>query len=160
MSEKLSAQRRYAEEAAIVLAKMGLPPAYGKLLGWLLICDPPHQTSTELATALGLSKGSVSAGIRLLENSRLVRRVPTPGRRGIAYEMDPDGMMRVAESDVYRTFRELMQRGIDLVGGEDKPGAVRLTHTRDFYAFIERELPKLVERFTREHQSKEARDDG
>ena len=73
--------------------------------------------------------------------------------------MVPDAMMRVTESDVYRTFRELMQRGIDLVEGEDEPGAARLTQTRDFYAFIERELPRLVERFKREQQAREVGDD-
>jgi DNA-binding transcriptional regulator GbsR (MarR family) len=152
VSDELSPERRYAEEAGLVLSGMGMPPAFGKLLGWLLICDPPHQTSTELADALGLSKGSVSAGMRMLENGKLVRRVPTPGRRGTAYEMTPDAFLRAVESDQYRVFRELMERGLELLGGENAPGADRLAYSRDFYAFIEREIPKLVERFKREHR--------
>ena len=50
----------------VVLAGMGMPQAYGKLLGWLLICTPAAQSGAELVAALGLSKGSVSAGLRTL----------------------------------------------------------------------------------------------
>ena len=156
---ELSEQRRYAEDAAVVLGGLGLPPAYGKLLGWLLICDPPWQTSTQLATALGLSKGSVSTGMRLLETSGLARRVPVPGHRGHAYEVRPDAIIRIAaDATKFRMFRELMERGLDVVGGEDAPGTERLRMMRDFYAFIEREMPQLVERFEAEYGAKGDRD--
>ncbi|MFY1687077.1 GbsR/MarR family transcriptional regulator [Plantactinospora sp. WMMB782] len=137
---------------------MGLTPAYGKLLGWLLICDPPQQTSGELAAALDLSKGSVSTGMRLLERSGFVRRVPVPGRRGHAYEVAPDAIIRtVVEPTRFRVFRELMDRGVQLAGGPDAPRADRVRITRDFYAYVERELPALVERF-RADQRKGAAD--
>lgn len=147
LSPELSGERQYAEEAGVVLAGMGMAPAQGKLLAWLLICDPPQQTSTEMAHALGLSKGSVSTGIRMLEATNLVRRVPTPGRRGIAYEMSPDAITQAVRSDQFRIFRELMERGLAVVGGAGTPRGARLEYTRDFYAFIEREAPRLVERF-------------
>ncbi|MGW4498003.1 GbsR/MarR family transcriptional regulator [Micromonospora sp. NPDC004336] len=152
---ELSDQRHYAEDAAVVLGGLGLPPAYGKLLGWLLICDPPWQTSAQLAEALGLSKGSVSTGMRLLETSGLARRVPVPGHRGHAYEVRPDAIIRIAaDATKFRAFRELMERGLTVVGGEDVPGADRLRVMRDFYAFVEREVPKLVERFEAEYAEK------
>jgi DNA-binding transcriptional regulator GbsR (MarR family) len=80
-----------SREAGVVLAGMGMPQAYGKLLGWLLICDPQAQSGAELVAALGLSKGSVSAGLRT---------------------------------------------------------------TRDFYAFIETEMPKLIQRFQDEQRGR------
>lgn len=158
MSGGMSPERRYAEEAAVVIESLGLPRAYGKLLGWLLICEPPQQTGGELAAALDLSKGSVSTGMRLLENSGLVRRVAAPGRRGKAYEMVPDAFARAADSGSYRAFRELMERGLAVVG-EASPRARRLRFTRDFYAFIERELPRLVNEFLRQ-KAREGEGDG
>ncbi len=150
MSDAISAERRYAEEAGVVLAGMGLPQAYGKLLGWLLICTPAAQSGAELSAALGLSKGSVSAGLRTLEASGLVRRVAMPGRRGTFFEMTPDAIMRAAGSEKFTAFRRLMDRGLDVLGGEDAPGGERLRTTRDFYAFLEAEVPKLIERFKNE----------
>ncbi|MCM0675990.1 MarR family transcriptional regulator [Micromonospora phytophila] len=151
---ELSAQRRYAEDAAVVLNGLGLPPAYGKLLGWLLVCDPAWQTSSQLAEGLGLSKGSVSTGMRMLETSGLARRVPVPDHRGHAYEVRPDAIIRVAaDASKFRVFRELMERGLTVAGGEDAPHTERLRVMRDFYAFIEREMPKLVERFQAEYDT-------
>jgi len=153
----LSAERRYAEEAGVVLAGMGLPQAYGKLMAWLLICTPAAQSGAELAAALGLSKGSVSTGLRTLEAGGLVRRVAMPGRRGSFYEMTPDAIMRAAGSEKFTHFRQLMDRGLAVVGGEDAPGAERLRTNRDFYAFLEVEVPKLIQRFQDEQRG---RDDG
>jgi len=152
MAAELTAERQYAEEAAVVLAGMGLPPAYGKLLGWLLICSPAAQSGTELAATLGLSKGSISAGLRMLERSGMVRRAAMPGRRGTFYEMAPDAMMRAAGSEQYTRFRQLMDRGLEVLGGPGAPGAERLSQTRDFYAFLERELPLLIKRFQDEQK--------
>jgi DNA-binding transcriptional regulator GbsR (MarR family) len=145
-----SPERKYAEDAALVLEGMGMPRAYGKLLAWLMVCDPPQQTSADLARALDLSPGSVSTGTRVLENNGLIRRVPGPGRHKV-YEMTEDAIMRATQNDNYRIFRELMDRGVQLMGGEDAPRAARLRHNRDFYAYLERELPRLVERFKAEY---------
>ena len=150
MTADITAERRYAEEAAVVLAGMGLPRATGKLLAWLLICEPAAQSGAEMAAALGLSKGSVSAGIRILEGSGLARRVAMPGRRGTFYEMTPDAIMRAAGSEKFTYFRQLMDRGLEVVGGEDAPGAERLRLNRDFYAFLEVEVPALIKRFNEE----------
>ncbi len=156
MSAEIDEQRRYAEEAGLVLSGMGLPQAYGKLLGWLLICTPAAQSGAELAAALGLSKGSVSAGLRTLEASGLVRRVAMPGRRGTFFEMTPDAIMRAAGAEKFTAFRRLMDRGLAVLGGEDAPGGERLRSTRDFYAFLEVEVPKLIQRF----QNERGHDDG
>jgi DNA-binding MarR family transcriptional regulator len=150
----ISPERRYAEEAGVVLAGMGMPQAYGKLLGWLLICTPAAQSGAELVAALGLSKGSVSAGLRTLEASGLVRRVAMPGRRGSFYELTPDAIMRAAGSEKFTQFRVLMERGLEVLGGETAPGAERLRATRDFYAFIETEMPKLIQRFQDEQRGR------
>ena len=163
MSLEVSAERQYGEEFGTVMVGMGLPPAYAKVLGWLYICDPPAQSVTEIATAIGQSKGSVSAGARLLETSELIRRTAVPGRRGTFYQMDPDTIMRVVRDGTqYRIMRELLDRGLDLVeraeavragqdpAGQDPAGqdrADRLRRSRDFYAFLEVELPKLIERY-------------
>ena len=144
------AGRRSAEEVGFVLARRGTTPAFGKLLGWLLICDPPRQTTAQLCEAMGLSKASVSTGMRVLEQSGMVRRVPSQGR-GHAYEMHPDAFARAIDpTDRMRVFIDLMQRGIDLVGDAAAPEASRLRHTRDFYTFMVERTPALMEEFRRQ----------
>lgn len=145
--------RQYVEEFGTVLTGMGLPPAYGKLLAWLLVCDPPAQSVSEIASGTGLSMGSASTGARMLERSGLIRRVAVPGRRGRFYEMTPDAVVRrAADAHQYRQFRELLDQGLALLGDEPGPRTERLRMTRDFYRFMEREIADLVRRFLAEHQ--------
>lgn len=146
-------ERSYAEEAGVVLSGMGLPPAAGKILGWLLICDPPSQTGSDIAAALNLSKGSVSTNMRLLEQGGLILRVPVPGRRGVAYQIEPAGLTRPDITNKIRIFRELLDRGVELAGGPQARTSERLVYLRDFYAFIEREMPLIVERFEAERRN-------
>jgi DNA-binding transcriptional ArsR family regulator len=159
--EEVSPERRYVEEFGTALTGMGLPPAYAKVLGWLLICDPAGQSVSDIARATGVSMGSVSTGARLLENAGLLRRVAVPGRRGRFYEMAPDSFMRVVEQGTsFTRMRQLLDRGLAMLG--DQPGgrAERLRQTRDFYAFVERELPELVRRFKTEYQIEKRDGDG
>lgn len=144
-------EREYADEVGMVLSQLGMPPAYGRLLGWLLICDPPAQTSSQLAEALGLSKGSVSTGMRMLERARLVQRVPTPGR-GHAYQMLPDALLRASDpAGRHLMMRDLMDRGLTMLGDPDSPRTHRLRITRDFHSFIAERIPELMDEFRRVH---------
>jgi hypothetical protein len=64
--------------------------------------------------------------------------------------MTPDAIMRAAGSEKFTYFRQLMDRGLEVVGGEDAPGSERLRLNRDFYAFLEAEVPLLIKRFKEE----------
>ena len=144
-------ERDYADEVGTVLSQLGLTPAYGKLLGWLLVCDPPSQSSGQLAEALGLSKGSVSTGMRMLERAGLVQRVPAPGR-GHAYQMLPDALVRATDPAAkHLMMRDLMDRGLAMLGDDGSPRARRLRITRDFHGFIAERIPGLIEEFRHVH---------
>lgn len=147
------ARQRYAEEFGLLYSTMGMPPAFGKLLGWLMICDPPQQTSAELAEALALSKGSVSTGMRMLEGAKLARRVARPGQRGHAYEVLPDGLVTgtVNGRAIWSSISVLMAKGVELLGGEEVPQAQRVRVARDFFAFIAERVPDLIEEFKRDN---------
>lgn len=142
-----TAARRYAEEVGVALTQMGTTPSFGTLLGWLLICEPRAQTTAQLCEAVGLSKASVSTGMRALEQSGLVRRVPTGGR-GHAYEIHDDAFVRAIDPTAkMRAFLDVLQRGLDLVGDGDAPEAQRLRHSRDFYAFMIERIPALMDEY-------------
>ena len=48
------------------------------------------------------------------------------------------------------TFRRLAERGLTLLGTEEERARKNLEEMRDRYAYAERELPTLFERFERE----------
>jgi len=151
-------ERVFAEEFGVVGERIGMPRGVARLLGWMLICDPPRQSTADLTAALGVSRASISIASRLLEASHLIKRVPQPGRRGHVFELDAQifaGQMDAANP--FRMLREVMERGIDVIGTDTDPRAARLREARDFYAFVEQEVPRTIERYRVQRQRQEVR---
>ena len=127
--------------------RAGMPRMVARLLGWLLICDPPSQGSAEIASALQVSRASVSIATRLLEAGGLIRRMPAPGTRSYRFELEPNAFVSLQAGERFRPWREMAERGLELLDDPEADRGARLRAARDFYAYVEREIPKLIERF-------------
>lgn len=148
MSDDVSPERQFAEEMAILFERFGVPRGAGRLLGWLLICEPARQSTADLVAALGLSKASVSSAVRLLESYRLLTRAVVPGDRSDYYEVRPDAFAAAHDQlGTFRLFVDLMEAGLAAIRDPDGPRAERLRETAAFYRFLECEWPSMVERF-------------
>lgn len=157
MSEQTPrSKQEYAEEFGLYFEHMGMTRMSGRILGWLMVCDPPHQTINELAGALQASKGSISTMTRVLMQIGIVERFSMPGQRRDLYRVRTGGWAAAVESSIaeYRNFRELAERGLGLLDGEPSGARVRLEDMRDVYGFFEHEMPGLIERYKQEHRAK------
>ena len=113
-----SPERRFAEEFGVVGERVGMPRMMARLLGFMLICDPPTQSIAHLQQALGVSRASVSIATRLLQASGLIRRVAEPGTRGYQFEIDPAffaGQMNAANP--FGMLRKVLEDGIQRLPG-------------------------------------------
>lgn len=73
------------EDVALHFEESGLPRIAGRILGLLLVCDPPHRSAQELADQLGASKASISTMTRLLLSGVILEKVGLPGERATYY---------------------------------------------------------------------------
>jgi len=156
-AEMTMAQRELIEEFGLLHEQMGGTRMTGRVSGWLLLCDPPVQSLTEIAEGLGVSKAAVSGATRLLLQSRIVERVGEPGHRGDFYRAlpaDPEGIVPL---DHVRTLHGLIERGLRTVADRDQtqPNYRLMRDLLDFTAFVEAELPSLLARW-RERRPPEA----
>src|SRR5258708_32486457 len=79
----------WVERVAAVFAQhFGLPPITGRILGWLLVCDPPEQSAGEIADAIGASRASLTTSMRLLTAGDLGRRRHRAGGRTTYFRID------------------------------------------------------------------------
>ena len=142
-----SATARLVERFGLFFEQEGLPRIAGRITGYLLLSDEPRSLD-DLATALAVSKASVSTDARRLEAKGFLQRSARPGDRRDFYSIAPDG------------FRTTLQARIDFIhrfGGllhdaERLPTATRTTRDRvtewnAFHQAMAECLAELLERW-------------
>jgi DNA-binding transcriptional ArsR family regulator len=121
--------------------RYGLPPITGRILGWLMICDPPEQSAEEIARAIGASRASLTTNMRLLTGGGLVHRLTRSGGRTAYYRIDDDAWEKVIRQRVesMMAFGRIAEEGMDLIGGSS-PRATRIRAARTFFEWAAERL--------------------
>jgi len=150
LSDENSDIARLVESFGSYYASSGLPRMAGRLVGWLLVCDPPGQSTSDLVASLGSSKSSISTMGRLVEQAGLVTRYRRPGSRETHYRIADGAWQTLIErrGGEIAKLRRLAEHGLAVVGDGRRAG--RLREMRDAFLFWEREWPALVERWKKE----------
>jgi len=154
-TKRQAEQKRLIEDFGILFEESGLPRMAGRILGWLFISNPPYQSAAELCKVVGGSKGSISSMTRLLMHAGLVERIGMPGSRVTYYRIKPGSLSELVKSRlaILSAIPALTERGLAIMKEEDKEIRRRLEEVRDFYVFIGREMPVLLDRW-QEQRSK------
>jgi biotin operon repressor len=147
--ERAREQRLLAEEFGLLSEGMGGTRMTGRVAAWLLLSDPPVQSLTEIASALEVSKAAVSTAVRSLLQGGQVERVSEPGRRGDYYRSRSTRKDAVLQLEHIQAMGMLIQRGLQLVADKDQTQSnyALLHEMGDFIAFLETEVPGLMERW-------------
>ncbi len=147
-----SALTYYIEQWGMLFEQLGATRVMGKILGWLLVCDPPHQTAAEIAGAISASISSVSTATRALAQSAFVERIGMPGERSIHFQVRPGMWSQLIRTRMRHltAMRRLAEEGMRLVASERKERTLRLREIRSYCDFIDSELPALLERWERQ----------
>lgn len=135
----------FAEDLGLMLNGFGLPRMVGRVLGLLLVANPPEQAAEDLADALQASRGSISSATRALISMGLVQRASKPGERRDYFRVKSGGwdeLMR-REMETLTTIRVLAERGLQLIESDDPIARRNLEEMRDTYAYWEQEWPAM-----------------
>lgn len=143
---------RYVEEFGVLFGQLGLPRMVGRVLGVLLVSDPPERTAEELAGVLRASRGSISSATRSLVQMGLVERRARPGERRDYFRVKPGAWRELMhrELETLSTFRRMAERGLGLMVSKNPEAKRGLEEMRDLYAYWEREFPAVLERWEKE----------
>ena len=122
----------------------GTPKMTGRVLGWLLVCDPVQQTAAQLAEELDASKGAISGATGALVRSRLVERLHVRGERADHFRLRPeawdDQVRNRAEAN---DARALIALGLQALGDAPAGRRARLEELDVFYAWWESRMDAL-----------------
>jgi predicted transcriptional regulator len=132
----------------------GLPQMTGRVLGWLLVCDPVEQTAAQVAEALEASKGSISAATNMLVRMKLVERLHVRGERADRFRIRPDAWDDQIRDQTVDEARALLAQGLDALAGEPAARRARLDELDVFYAWWQARMPELVEEWQQYKKTK------
>ena len=147
-------EKRFIEDFGLVFEQSGLPRMAGRILGRLLLSDPPHQSTDQLTEALMASRGSISTTTRLLIQIGLIERVSLPGVRHDYFRIRTGALQQLLKqkAELIVIFRQLAERGLELLEGKAPLTRQGLEEMCNMYAFFEREFPALLERWEQERK--------
>jgi DNA-binding transcriptional regulator GbsR (MarR family) len=143
----------FIEDIGLYFEQVGLPRMAGRILGALLISDPPAQSITDLVERLHASKSSISIMARLLVERGLIERVASPMPRRDYYRFKPGGWSIYMHQwlGLMSGLHQITERGLMLMA--DKPDELkeRLQEAHDLFSSIEQEFPAILEKINQKN---------
>ncbi len=139
------AELDYLERFGRFWETSGASRSTGRIVAWLMICEPKHQSAADLMDALGVSSGTISTLTRQLVDLAMVERVTFPGDRSSYYQLRDHAWLRMIEGQmgVFNQLTELATAGRDLVpAGHSR----RVDELSDVMSFFAVEWPVLMTR--------------
>ncbi|MFB9927688.1 GbsR/MarR family transcriptional regulator [Amycolatopsis halotolerans] len=136
----------FADDAGRHFARQyGMTPMTGRVIGWLLLCDPQQQTIAELASALRASRSAVTSAISELEEWSWIQRTRTAGERVDRVRLAPDVWLHLLDNQSeHASLGALAQRGLDAMTGQPAERRARLEELAEFTKFLAERMPELA----------------
>jgi DNA-binding transcriptional regulator GbsR (MarR family) len=138
-------EAEFVDRMGLFMEMLGAPKTMGRIYGWLMISDPPHQSLTELAGMLEVSKASVSTVIRPMQEGGLVERLPSSARQH-HYRLTPGGFTHVVQVQLERVIAgaAVAELGLAVLGRDRAEERERMAEFRDFCEFSGTEFRDLL----------------
>lgn len=120
-----------------------MPRSVGRVLAYMLLCEPTHQSADQIAQALQLSAGAVSNAVNGLVQVGLLRKVTFPGDRHYYYENNPDGWREASIRSLKSVAHAVT---ITKEGLKISKNNQRLVAMHDMYKVLSTEVDAIVKR--------------
>jgi predicted transcriptional regulator len=142
--------RRFVERFALLLTEAGMARMPARAFAAILAEDSGQLTAAELAERLAVSPAAISGAVRYLTQVGMVVRDREPGAKRDHYRLHGDVWtgMYMSRLSVLQRWEQAMAEGVELLGTE-RPAGRRVEETREFFAFLQDELPAVMEHWRR-----------
>jgi DNA-binding transcriptional regulator GbsR (MarR family) len=145
---------RFIERFTSALMDAGMPRMPARVFVALLATDSGRLTAGELADLLHVSPAAISGALRYLTQVNVLTRERQRGSRRDHYRLLDDSWyeMTLRREQVMARWIAAGNEGVDVLGA-DTPAGRRMAESVEFFEFVRRELPALLERWRAERES-------
>lgn len=144
---------QFIDRMGLIIQAVGLPRTAGRLFGLMALKAGPFSFS-DLEKCLQVSRGSISANTRLLENIGIIERISKPGARQDYFWLAKDPYVRLLQGIAYRmnkaekTVRETQNALSDTMSQQ------RLEELANFYQDLAKVYQRLAGNMTKTGEAK------
>jgi predicted transcriptional regulator len=144
-----AAVRRFVEHMAITFADWGFPRMPARVLMTMMTADEDSLTAAELAERLSVSPAAISGAVRYLVQIGLLARAPHPGSRRERFRLQNDAWYEAStvKAGLFKVISDIADEGVGAVGGAATASGARVAEMRDYFRFIEAEMPDLLRKW-------------
>lgn len=146
----------YVEEFGVFFEGFGGSRMLGRVLGALLVSEPPELSAEELARELKASRGSISHATRTLVQMGMVRRMSKPGERRDYFQVKENAWEETTRQAVsgISAAHKMAERGLSLLDPETPDARASLEQMRDFYDYWGSVIPEFLDRWEQEKRKR------
>lgn len=139
-------KQKFIENIGLFFETQRLPRLAGRMVGYLLISNPPEQSAVEIGETLGMSKGSVSTMTRLLLQMGMIEKVSPFGVKRAYYRIHPRVSERLllARQGEFEQLLHLVEQGLETLETEDETSQQRLAELSTMCKLVIDEVPNLI----------------
>ena len=96
--------------------RYGFPPMVGRVLGYLLVCEPRDQSIAELSEALLASRSAITGALDVLERLHSIQRSRAAGERMDRVRVDlSSAQSRGFDITEYQELADLAREGLEVL---------------------------------------------
>lgn len=139
----------FVEQMGGYFESNGLTRLAGRLLGWLLVCEPERQSSEDLAAALGASSGGISTNARMLSQFGFIERLAVAGDRRTYFRLRPNAFA-AGERHRLQTMVDLQrmaEAGLNALREAPPECSRRLHEMRNLLDYMETALAEALAKY-------------
>lgn len=154
MEDRPTDRSEFIEGFALQLNETGMQRMAARVFAALLTAPGGGLTAREIAGTLGVSAAAVSGATSYLTRTGLAERTRRADERVDRYDVRGTQWAEAmaVETETLHTLSGWLDKGASAVAG-DPDATERMEGTRDFFAFMADEMPKLVDRWQESRRS-------
>jgi hypothetical protein len=140
---------QFVEQFSLVAKEAGWTCIAGKVLAFLIVCEPVEQSPVDLCQALVTSKAPVSIVVGTLIGRGVIERISRPGDRKTNLQVVNGvwGTLPVRQLGAVAAFQRLSTPAVDLLDRAEPAIRARADEMAMFYRWWVAEVPGLIARW-------------
>jgi DNA-binding transcriptional regulator GbsR (MarR family) len=148
-TDKSQYVKELVEKIGVVVEKAGFQPAVGRVLGCLMVSDPPYKTFDEIQRYLGISKSAVSNALNGLMSRDMVDYITMPGDRKRYFQLAAHGMISQMKKKIglHSAMPQLLQIVVEARSNKYPEFNRSLLETSEFLSFMEKEINAAIDKW-------------